>query len=40
MDGACGTYGKNGSTYSVYMGKHEGQRELGEPTSRWEDKFT
>jgi hypothetical protein len=40
MDGACGTCGKNGSTYGVYMGKYEVQRQNGKPTHVWEDKFT
>jgi hypothetical protein len=34
MDGTCGTYGKNRSTYSVYTGKCEGKRQLGKPTLR------
>jgi hypothetical protein len=40
MDGACGTNGKNRTTYSVYMGKFEGKIQRGKPTHRWEDNFT
>jgi hypothetical protein len=39
VGGACGTHGRGEKSvgYKVLVGKPEGKRPLGRPTSRWED---
>jgi hypothetical protein len=37
MGGECSAYGGQESVYRVLMGKPEGRRPLGRPSSRWED---
>jgi len=37
MGGACSTYGEKRLVYRVLVGRTEGKRPLGRPSSRWED---
>jgi hypothetical protein len=37
MGGACSAYGEGRDVYRILVGKPEGNRPLGRPTSRWED---
>jgi hypothetical protein len=37
MGGACSSDGEKRGVYRVLVGKHEGNRPLGEPRCRWED---
>jgi len=31
MDGACSAYGESRGDYGVFVGKHEGKRQFGNP---------
>ena len=37
MGGACSAYGGRGEAYRVLVEKHEGNRQLGRSTRRWEN---
>jgi len=39
MSGDCGAYGEGRGVHRVLVGKPEGKRTLGRPTSRWDDNF-
>jgi hypothetical protein len=38
--GACAMYGVKRKAFSVFVGKAERKRSLGEPRHRWEGKLT
>jgi hypothetical protein len=40
MGRACSTHGEKKNAYGILMGNPEGEKPLGRPRHRWEDKIT